>query len=346
MPSLRGWQRDTALALFFETFATRTIGMLLGWSGTGKSFLVEEFVVECLNLLRQEKERRRLVYFTTALEELSEAGVFRNPPRDRERGWLLERFGGNEERRASRREIEHWGAFYRSKPGAAPSALEEKQLEEDEPTTVPTPVRVTPSSTYTPTAFVRAVYRALGSPRNINEHFTDQALHASFQELNEKRSILLMVDEAQRLEPKTLAVVREFHDDAGGTPIVLIATPEIRATLARPQMASLLSRVAFEEQIGPISEDQLAQWRPELPAGVRTALSRASGGNFRTVVNLLRAGEQVRKAMGDGILTVAHLQEAARMVPGIRWRMAPEEAAAAAEPSRRAVARKVSGAAG
>ncbi|MDP9365823.1 MAG: AAA family ATPase [Chloroflexota bacterium] len=137
---------------------------------------------------------------------------------------------------------------------------------------------------------------------NLNE-LVRTARHAAELALPTRRSVveLLIVDEADCLKMPELEEIRDRYDRANfadGVGVVLIGLSGIEKRLARyPQ---LYSRIGFVHHFRPLGEEELRfilahKWRevgltfsPDdyTDAGVLTAITRITGGNFRLAQRL------------------------------------------------------------
>jgi len=146
---------------------------------------------------------------------------------------------------------------------------------------------------------------------------------------------LLIVDEAQRLRPEVLNILREPYDDAG-IGVVLVGTEDLEAKLMQRGAESLLSRVAIRERLEPLDSDQVH----ELLAGWDERLVRRifvqTGGYFRRIVKLVSLADQIREANDEAKITEEMVAEAAVMIPDLlpdtsemRLMMASKSASAA-----------------
>src|SRR5262249_40672495 len=121
-------------------------------------------------------------------------------------------------------------------------------------------------------------------------------------------TLLLVIDEADRLRMASLEQVRAIFDQ-GGMGLVLVGMPGLERRLARyPQ---LYSRVGFVHEFGPLSPADVRQllregWGPPglvlsedvIDAEALALLIRASGGRFRVLDRLLPQISRVREITG------------------------------------------------
>lgn len=80
----------------------------------------------------------------------------------------------------------------------------------------------------------------------------------------DKRRVIVIIDEAQDLEPSVLEQLRLLSnletEREKLLQIILVGQPELRATLARPELAQLDQRVTLRWHLGPLTEEETAAY--------------------------------------------------------------------------------------
>lgn len=145
------------------------------------------------------------------------------------------------------------------------------------------------------------------------------------------RKAVLIIDEAQNLEPEVLEQVRLLTNLETNRrkllQILMLGQPELRDMLARPELRQLAQRITARYHLGPLKKEEVAAYvahrlavagsrRPLFPARVLNRLYGMSGGVPR-LINILcdRAllGTYVRE---EHQVSLAILNQAAREVFG------------------------------
>ncbi len=96
----------------------------------------------------------------------------------------------------------------------------------------------------------------------------DDKLHAIIRSLQRKPR-LLIVDEADELKPRTLAILRDIHGEkTERCGIVLIATNRFDKLLQRPELGYLRRRITIKREVGEVTADEakkiIDMWAPDL----------------------------------------------------------------------------------
>lgn len=65
-----------------------------------------------------------------------------------------------------------------------------------------------------------------------------------------RKPLMLVIDEADELNPRTLAVLRDIHGDGEYCAIVLIVTHRFDKLITRPELGYLKSRITIKREIG------------------------------------------------------------------------------------------------
>lgn len=112
------------------------------------------------------------------------------------------------------------------------------------------------TSTTTPTSLLHRIADAL----NIESQMTgsqDDKLAAIIRNLQRKPR-QLVIDEADNLKPKTLAILKDIHggENEGRCSIVLIGTERLKKLLQDPVLGYLRRRVSLKCEVGDISFDE------------------------------------------------------------------------------------------
>jgi DNA transposition AAA+ family ATPase len=112
------------------------------------------------------------------------------------------------------------------------------------------------TSTTTPTSIIHRIAESL----NIESQMTgsaDDKLFAIIRALQRKPR-LLVIDEADNLKPRTLAILKDIHggDATERCAIVLIGTDTLKKVLQDPELGYLQSRIRIKRQIAAITFDE------------------------------------------------------------------------------------------
>ncbi|MCC6236798.1 MAG: AAA family ATPase [Dehalococcoidia bacterium] len=130
----------------------------------------------------------------------------------------------------------------------------------------------------TPNSLLRTIAQELGTPRTsrsfkgtldtLKDHLWSTAA-------TERRTVVLIIDEAQALRPPLLELLRQLinfeTNDSKLLQLVLFAQDELRNTLARPALRNFRSRIVMASTLERLSLD-------ELHAMLRFRWQVASGG--------------------------------------------------------------------
>jgi general secretion pathway protein A len=117
---------------------------------------------------------------------------------------------------------------------------------------------------------------AFGIGRQASEAEEYYRLFLEFltQEYARNRQVVLVLDDAQNLDIRELEEVRLLSNAQVGRvqplQVILLGHPELRATLARPELRQLSQRVVAHYELKPLTED-------ETIAYIRYRLERAGG---------------------------------------------------------------------
>ncbi len=112
------------------------------------------------------------------------------------------------------------------------------------------------TSTTSPSSLINRVAEAL----NIESQMSgsqDDRLFAIIRALQRKPR-LLVIDEADNLKPRTLAILKDIHggDATQRCAIVLIGTDRLKKVLLDPELGYLQSRIQIKQQVGDIAFDE------------------------------------------------------------------------------------------
>lgn len=303
-------QQDLALA-FLDTIYERgpMIGLLTGPAGCGKTHVLRRYQSECLSRHCARLERRRVIVWEDVVRRFRAAG-FRTAE---DAAWLKTHWPRWQNGRVSEPELVGLILRRGEERGIQLSKdLEGKDLEERP---CPTPAFMTPSQATTPSGIIklitRAVLKEMGPIWSCEDARNRLLVH-----LRRHPDTLLIVDEAQRLRPDVLNILREPYDDAGVS-VVLVGTEDLEAKLMQRGAESLLSRVAIRERIEPLDNNQVH----ELLTGWDERLIRRiyvhTGGYFRRIVKLVSLADQIREANDEAKITEEILAEAALLIPDL-----------------------------
>jgi hypothetical protein len=289
------------------------IAMATAGPGMGKSHGVRQYKEDVAKRHRQRQEARR----TIALPEVKErfrAEQCLNTAADR--AWLQERWiaMGRRERVS---EVELLDMLR--------NRLAELRRDEDADwinntfTGRPCPevVIVTPSQTTTESEMLRLLsYEVTGRASNYltnvfpPRHYLLEAIKRG------NGSWLIIVDEAQRLKPGPLSVVREVYDDAGAT-VVFVGTPDLEVTLAGRGLESLRSRIAYHYRMDALSVEQVCTLLPGWDQRIVRRIYTHTGGVFRRIENLVHLCEQIRDVNEESKVTGEILDDAIQCIPDL-----------------------------
>lgn len=178
----------------------------------------------------------------------------------------------------------------------------------------------TPDVNATPTK-VQSAIRLL---RNRFDDLVDQA--TSWHGANDEAFYphrflkLLIIDEADRLKPPALEVIRDLHEHSNMS-ILLIGSPGIERRLRRAGYGQLHARFSIVYEIQPLRTPEMQQFIAQkwldlkLPLnaddGVSTAIMRISNGNFRVLHRIFAELERLQKINCLSMIT-PEVVEAAR----------------------------------
>jgi DNA transposition AAA+ family ATPase len=118
-------------------------------------------------------------------------------------------------------------------------------------------------STTSPAAILHRIGDALNITNLIGSQ--DDKLHTVIRNL-QRNPRLLIIDEADNLKPRTLAIIKDVHggEAAERCGIVLIGTERIKETLRMKELGYLESRIGIKQVIGDISfneaEEIMDRW--------------------------------------------------------------------------------------
>lgn len=171
-----------------------------------------------------------------------------------------------------------------------------------------------------PVAFLDDVLRAAGLPTFRNGDGFLERLRCLVDALRGgRRNALLIVDEAQRLGPETLDLVRSIHDE-GQVPIVLAGNERVYNRLhgkGHPGWAQLFSRLTIQCRLSRrvYVSDVRALGGGALPEDCVKYLGGLAqrGGGLRSARNCLRLAWIMAAAEGEGV-TLESLKAAQEML--------------------------------
>lgn len=147
---------------------------------------------------------------------------------------------------------------------------------------------------WTPRAMLSAICYAING---MNPYRTDAAKKAIIEELD-TRSLIVLIDEADRLSISNMEHLRDIHDETGA-PIILIGEPALYGRLtARRRIWERVTRVV---EFGPVKDDDVLMFgikacglTIEPPAVLE--LVRRCQGSFRLLYHLMVDLERQAKA--------------------------------------------------
>ncbi|MDQ3847434.1 MAG: AAA family ATPase [Thermoproteota archaeon] len=129
----------------------------------------------------------------------------------------------------------------------------------------------------TPNSFLRTIAQEFGTPKTdksfkgmldiFKEYLIEQAVQ-------EKKTVVLIIDEAQTLKPPLIELLRQLvnfeTNDMKLLQLVLFAQEELRDTLARPKLRNFRSRIAMAstlERLGLEELEAMLKFRWEVASG-------------------------------------------------------------------------------
>lgn len=304
------YQQDTAFAFFDEVYIRGPmIGALIGGAGVGKSHAEKMYKQQCRRRHLARLEGRRVIVRHDALRRFRAAGF--QAPED------IEMFEGRwpKEDKSRRSEAEiidmiHWMGRERD---ILLKDLPQKSPEDQRP--CPIPVIITPSQTTTASGLMKLIAREV-LQLDGTIFSCEDARHRLLSRLIEQPGHYLIVDEAQRLRPEVLNVLREPYDDAQVS-VVLVGTEDLKAKLHQGDAKSLLSRISIMEELRPLTEDQTIDLLSGWDQNLLRRVYAHTGGVFRRIENLARMCEQLCENNGQDKVTEEILNEAVQMVPDL-----------------------------
>jgi type II secretory pathway predicted ATPase ExeA len=303
-------QQDMALAFIDELYERGPmIGLLTGPAGCGKTHVLQRYQKESWDRHRARLRRRRVITREDALRRFRAAG-FRTAD---DAAWFEEHWRREQDGRVSESELLSMIRERSEERGIElPEHLKVKKLE-DRP--CPQPAFMTPSQATTASGMIKLMARAVLNLRGPIWSCED-ARNQLLVHLRRNQETLLIVDEAQRLKPEVLNIVREPYDD-GGVSVLLVGTLDLEGKLMQRGAESLLSRVAIRERMEPLDAGQIHElltgWDPRL---VRRIYAHTAG-HFRRIVKLVTLAEQIRQLNSEGRITDEILNEAVSMIPDL-----------------------------
>ncbi len=123
---------------------------------------------------------------------------------------------------------------------------------------------ITNPSYPTPNSFLRTIAQEFGTP-GTDKSFKGMLdlfkTHVFTQAVAERKTVVLIIDEAQTLKPSHIELLRQLvnfeTDDMKLLQLVLFAQEELRTTLARPKLHNFRSRIAMASTLERLSLDEL-----------------------------------------------------------------------------------------
>jgi general secretion pathway protein A len=148
----------------------------------------------------------------------------------------------------------------------------------------------------------------------LNEYLLDRA--------GKGKNCVLVIDEAQNLEPKVLEQIRLLSNLETETQkliqIVLIGQPELGQHLELPELRQLCQRITARYHLTPLDPQETLQYiayRLRVAGGRRKV--RFTAGAVRTVYKLSGGVPRMINAICDRALLIGYTQEQADITPGI-----------------------------
>jgi general secretion pathway protein A len=129
----------------------------------------------------------------------------------------------------------------------------------------------------TANSFIRTIAQELGVPKTDRSFKGTLDLLKGFlfdQAVEQQRTVVLIIDEAQTLKPPLIEVLRQLANyetnDMKLLQLVLFAQDELRDTLAKPKLRNFRSRIVFPSTLEPLTQEELAdmlQFRWQVASG-------------------------------------------------------------------------------
>lgn len=138
----------------------------------------------------------------------------------------------------------------------------------------------------------------------------------------EQELVLIIMDEADRLNARSLEMVRSIYDRTR-IPIMLIGMYEILRGLRSHK--KFYSRVGISYQYEPLSYEQLAEMLGKLHPLLRDIdpveengfleyIFKATRGEFRRINRLVKQAERIRKANNHPVLSLSVFEAASKLL--------------------------------
>ncbi|MBI1785324.1 AAA family ATPase, partial [Candidatus Sumerlaeota bacterium] len=104
----------------------------------------------------------------------------------------------------------------------------------------------------------------LQSNSDSKKELLDELNHFLVEQFMNGVNCVLILDEAQNLRPETLEQIRMISNLETETDkliqMILVGQPELRRTLALPELEQLNQRITVRHHVTPLSEDEIAEY--------------------------------------------------------------------------------------
>lgn len=143
----------------------------------------------------------------------------------------------------------------------------------------------------------------------------EDKLQAIIRQLK-RRPLMLVIDEADELNPRTLAILRDIHGDGEYCAIIMIVTHRFDKLIARPELGYLRSRITIKREIRQTSFDEAKKiigfWPHRLKKSDMEGAFEWSKKQYslRSLVALMNRANDVAQMNGKKIIESEHLEEA------------------------------------